>query len=331
MIDSISRRRAVFATAGAAASGIAGSTGPARGAPDPAPTLRTAEGQVPGVHRWKVGAITMTAVADGYAPLPMAVVPQADPVIAAELARKYFAPADGLQCVVNTFVIETPTRRVMVDTGFGSLGAGHSGKVWENLKAAGIDPKSIDVLFVTHGHPDHTSGMLASDGTAGFPNAELFIHSNEMSYWGDEGTASRASDDQKPWFDIFRRSVAAYKGRITLIERDGQEVVPGVRVRELFGHTPGHSGLRIADGPDQHLFWTDIVHFQHLQFPRPDWRVGFDVDAAQAALVRKRMLDEVSADRMTVSGSHLVFPAFGHVRRDGSDYAFEAARWNYNL
>ncbi|MCQ8241653.1 MBL fold metallo-hydrolase [Rhizosaccharibacter radicis] len=298
-------------------------------ASDPAQILRTAEGQVPGVHRWRVGAITITAIADGYAPLPMAVVPQADPAVATELARKFYAPEDHLQCVINTFVIQTPTRRIMVDTGFGALGAGHSGKIWENLRAAGIDPGSIDVLYITHGHPDHTSGMLAIDGSAGFPNAELFIHQNEVAYWGDEAQASRAPEEQKSWFDIFRRSVAAYRGRTTLIDRDGLEIVPGLRVRELFGHTPGHSGLHIADGGEQHLFWTDIVHFQHLQFPRPDWGVGFDADPAQAIKVRSAMLDEVSTDRMTISGTHLVFPGFGHVRREGDAYAFEAARWNY--
>jgi metal-dependent hydrolase (beta-lactamase superfamily II) len=38
-----------------------------------------------------------------------------------------------------------------------------------NLAAAGVDPKSIDVVLITHLHPDHTNGIRAADGSMAFP------------------------------------------------------------------------------------------------------------------------------------------------------------------
>jgi metal-dependent hydrolase (beta-lactamase superfamily II) len=34
------------------------------------------------------------------------------------------------------------------------------GKIVENLKAAGIDPKDIDAIIPSHGHIDHVGGIL---------------------------------------------------------------------------------------------------------------------------------------------------------------------------
>ncbi len=293
---------------------------------DPSPDC-----QIPGVYRRSVGAMTITAIADGYAMLPLGTVPEVSADDAEALARTLFVPPGDLQCVVNTFVVRTPSRLVMIDTGFGAGGAGNSGTIWDNLAAAAIDPAAVDTLVMTHGHPDHTSGMLRENGSAAFPNAELMIHANEVAYWSDEARANNAPDMAKPWFDLFRRSTDAYARHTTLIERDGQEILPGLRVKELFGHTPGHIGLHLADGDDQLLIWNDVVHLQHLQFARPELGVGFDVDPSLAVRTRKAMLDMASADCVEVAGMHLVFPAFGYVKRRNDGYDYVPARWQYNL
>lgn len=313
-------------TAGAAA---LGATVPASAAQ----TQHTskAPGQVPGVYRWTVGAITVTAIADGYSTLPLAIVPSATPEAADALAREAFLPTGDLPCIVNTFVIDTPSKRLLVDTGFGPGPGQHTGKIWENLTAAGITPAEIDALVLTHGHPDHIAGMLTKEGQAAFPNAELFVHAREHAYWTDEAAQSKVPDFQKGWFDLFRKSAAAYAKRTTLFDRNDQEIVGGVRVLELFGHTPGHSGLHLSDGDQEHLIWADIVHFPHLQFARPEWGVGFDVDPDLAGKARKTMLDRAAVDRIGVSGMHLAFPAVGHVVTRGNAYAFEQSRWQFDL
>ena len=86
---------------------------------DPSPDC-----QIPGVYRRSVGAMTITAIADGYAMLPLGTVPEVSADDAEALARTSFVPPGDLQCVVNTFVVRTPSRLVMIDTGFGAGGPG---------------------------------------------------------------------------------------------------------------------------------------------------------------------------------------------------------------
>ena len=62
-------------------------------------------------------------------------------------------------------------KTVVIDTGMGaaSLAAskGANGQFAVNLSAAGIDPKSVDAVVISHFHGDHINGLLSADGTAG--------------------------------------------------------------------------------------------------------------------------------------------------------------------
>lgn len=53
----------------------------------------------------------------------------------------------------NCIYIETDQTRILVD-------AGNSGRIiQEGLKLAGVDPKTLHAIFVTHEHGDHTAGV----------------------------------------------------------------------------------------------------------------------------------------------------------------------------
>jgi glyoxylase-like metal-dependent hydrolase (beta-lactamase superfamily II) len=286
--------------------------------------------QVPGLFKWMVGDMEVTAVSDGHATFPLSIVPDADPQEAERLARAAFLPPGDLPMAINTYVIRHGTKTVLVDTGAGGGLGPRAGKQGDNLRAAGIDPASVDVLFLTHLHPDHILGMTTQDGTAAFPNAELVLHQRELAYWSDDANMSQGTEFETFLFQSARHAVEAYAGRTTLLERDEQAVSPGVVAKELPGHTPGHTGLLVASGDDQLLIWGDIIHLPHLQFEHPEWGVGFDVDAAQTVATRRWILDRVAADRMMVAGMHLDFPGFGYVgrARDGA-YTFVPSPWRH--
>ena len=50
--------------------------------------------------------------------------------------------------------IETPKHKLLVDTG-------QSAKTWENAKVKGVDLTKVDTLFLSHGHYDHSGGLMA--------------------------------------------------------------------------------------------------------------------------------------------------------------------------
>jgi glyoxylase-like metal-dependent hydrolase (beta-lactamase superfamily II) len=76
----------------------------------------------------------------------------------------HFATEEGrLKMSIHALVLETPTRRVVIDTGLGNDKQGRGVPVWNNrqspfletMTAAGFPPDSIDMVLCTHLHVDH--------------------------------------------------------------------------------------------------------------------------------------------------------------------------------
>lgn len=129
-----------------------------------------------------------------------------------------------------------------------------------------------------------------------------------------------------------RNAIAPYAGRMERLTRNGEVILPGVMAEELPGHTPGHTGLRIASGADQLLIWADIIHFPHLQLQETHWGLSFDVDVDRGIATRRRTFDMAASDRLLVCGMHVNFPGFGHLSTNGpTGYAFVPASWRYEV
>ena len=108
----------------------------------------------------------------------------------------------------------------------------------------------------------------------------------------------------------------------------GGEIAPGITLEAAAGHTPGHSVIRVASGKDQLLFVGDTIHNAAIHTARPDVTFAFDVDGKQAAESRKRIFDMVSADGMLIAGTHLAFPGFGKIVKDGTAFRYVPADWS---
>ncbi len=285
--------------------------------------------QVAGVYRRGVGDITLTALLDGHIDLDPAMLTGADAETNARLLAEAFLDGPAVATSINAYLVETGDRRIMVDGGAAGAFGPTAGQLGRAVAAAGIDPASVDTLFTTHGHPDHV-GLHQQDGAATFANAELVMHEAEPAFWADDGNFAGADEQTLSFVRIARDAFAAYGGRTTLIA-DGAEIAPGVTAMHLPGHTPGHTGLMLASGGEALLLWADLVHIGPVQFARPALTIPFDVDEAQAAETRARILDRVASDRLAIAGSHVDFPSIGHVERAGEGYRFVKARWDHEL
>ncbi|MGK9165915.1 MBL fold metallo-hydrolase [Inquilinus limosus] len=286
-----------------------------------------AAGQVPGLYRFKVGAFEVTAINDGMINLKLDQFPAADRTGAEALLQRAFQPAAAIPTAVNAYLINTGDRLVLVDTGTATTLGPTLGKVGANLKAAGVDPSDVDLVVLTHMHADHANGLIDPAGAAVFGKAELAVAEAEYAFWTDDGILSRAPAEMHPYFAMARAAVKPYAGdRLSRFGKEA-ELAPGIRILAAPGHTPGHSMVEVASGADRLLIWGDIVHAAALQFAKPDWAINFDVDQQAAITSRKRVLDQVAADRVLVAGMHLPFPGIGHVGRAGEGYEFVPAFW----
>ncbi|MEM7644758.1 MAG: MBL fold metallo-hydrolase [Pseudomonadota bacterium] len=289
-----------------------------------------ADAQVAGIYRHAVGDIQVTALLDGYFPLPVEAFfnISEDNMAAVLQASAQQAP---MPTAINAYVVNTAERTFLVDAGFGSVDAfgPDVGKTVANLRAAGIDPGQIDAVILTHAHLDHCEGLIDGDGAAVFPGAELIMAEAEHAFWTDDAILAQAPEAARPGFDSARRSIAPYADRTTLI--GDSEIAPGIRFELSPGHTPGHGVLRIESGDQALTILADTLHNEAIHLAHPDAGFGFDVDPEAAAVSRRRQFDRASDEGTLTAGSHISFPSFGRIVRDGDAYAHVMAEWDTSL
>jgi glyoxylase-like metal-dependent hydrolase (beta-lactamase superfamily II) len=287
--------------------------------------------QVGGAQHFNVGDITVSALADGSIPLDPGLFPTANKDELQQALKRAFVSQDGkIRGAVNAYVARVADKTVLIDSGGGSLLGPSAGLLPQQLAAASVTPADIDVLAMTHLHPDHIGGLVGKDGKPVFPNATMLLHEKEIAFWRDDAIRSQAPDEFKVFFDAARQALDAYKGKTTPFGKDG-EVLPGVEAVHLPGHTPGHTGFNLVSGDQSLLIWGDIVHVPALQFGHPDWSISFDVDPDLARATRKKIFDRAKADGLRVAGMHLLFPGVGYVVDTASAYEFVPQQWDYDL
>ena len=284
--------------------------------------------QVLSAYRHTVGSFEVIALSDGAFDLPVQIFPKADPAETAKILTSTGAATDKMGTAVNAFLVNTGDRLVLIDSGAGQLFGPTLGRFAANLTALGIDPATVDVIAMTHLHPDHFGGLLTSDAKLAFPNAAIFIAEADTKFWLDEATAAKVPAENKPFFDQARMMVGPYVAAQRYQPAvDGKEVVAGVTAIAAPGHTPGHTMYRISSGDQTLLIWGDIVHSASLQFSHPDWAIAFDTDQDLAIATRTKVFDMTATDKLTVAGAHLPFPGIGHVVKSGSGYGYAPLFW----
>jgi glyoxylase-like metal-dependent hydrolase (beta-lactamase superfamily II) len=137
--------------------------------------------QVAGIYRRRVGAIEVSALLDGYLDLDFTLLSNADPADAARVLERHFEPKAPYRASVNAYVINTGERILLIDTGGAKWFAPTLGWLLENLRAAGVDPLTLDAVLLTHIHPDHSNGLIDGEGRPTFPNAELHVSTAEYT------------------------------------------------------------------------------------------------------------------------------------------------------
>ena len=281
--------------------------------------------QVISVHRMKLGSFEVTAMLDGYIDVPPAVL-QADQELVKTLLAAGGWPAAPLRLPVNTFLVNTGDKLVLLDAGGAKMLGPTAGRLPQCLAAAGIEAGQIDEVYITHMHGDHLHGTVTPEGARMFPNALLRIAKADIDYWTSADVEARAPENQKARFIPAKRAVAAYGDRIRPFNL-GEELTPGIRSVEAVGHTPGHSCYMVQSGTARLLAIGDTMHVAPVQFPRPEITVAFDWDQSRARATRIALFDMVVKERIPIAAVHLPFPGIGQLRKNGEAYIFDPAPW----
>ena len=267
-----------------------------------------------------VGEFTVTAVSDGVLNSNHDVILGLDRAESERLTGIPYGQPVPLD--VNCFLIRHRGKLMLSDAGSGHTMGPTLGKLPQNLRAIGIAPEAIDIILLTHLHPDHSLGLVDEADRAVFPNAEVIVHEIEAAFWLDRAPQPADSERVTRGTLAQRRVTAPYSDRIRRIA-DG-EVLPGITAILQPGHTPGHTTWMIESGGDRLLLWGDIVHLASVQMTRPDSTLVFDVEPDVARASRQRVLADAADQRLVVAGAHLPGPGFGRIERAGQGFQFRA-------
>jgi glyoxylase-like metal-dependent hydrolase (beta-lactamase superfamily II) len=214
----------------------------------------------------------------------------------------------------------------LIDSGTGGhpiYGQGN-GRLFESMAAAGLDPKAIKTILISHLHGDHIYGLMNNETNAQvFPNAEIVVPAAELEWWTRPGVESiDLGPTRKGLAQRIQTTIATWKN-VRLFEGE-PELLPGVQVVRAPGHSPGMVTHLVASGGRQFLISADVVNLSpHIQ-TNPEWQLAIDQDPQMAVETRKKIFDRAVADKLTVSGTHWLMPNAGIFTKDGSGYAFAA-------
>jgi glyoxylase-like metal-dependent hydrolase (beta-lactamase superfamily II) len=284
-----------------------------------APLVKT---QAPGFYRMMLGDFEVTALFDGTIDLEVKkLLTNTTQAQVGKLLDRSFKK-DLVPTSVNSYLVNTGSKLVLIDTGAGTLFGPTLGNLRNNLLAAGYKPEQVDDVFITHMHGDHVGGLIV-DGKLAFPNATIHAGQEDADFWLSKANLEKATPEMKGFFQGAQSSLNPYveAGKFQPLKGDA-DLVPGIKAVPAHGHTPGHNTYVIESKGQKLVLWGDLMHVASVQFVQPQVTISFDVDSKTAAAERKKAYADAAKGRYLVGSAHLPFPGLGRVRAEGSGYVW---------
>ncbi len=235
--------------------------------------------------------------------------------------------ADDLNRVtmdMNCVLIRDADHVVLVETGAGSklsdkqrniYGIERPPQLLNELAARGVRPDDVTLVVNTHLHFDHSGGNTRRDGesvVATFPRASYVFQRLEWVDALKPNERTRAS-----YFpDDFAPLEAA--GKLELID-EAVEILPGIRLDRVQGHTRGTQTVRVIDGKRTAFFSADFMPDRH-HLPLP-WIPAQDLFPLDTLEAKRTILARAVEERWIVGFTHDL-PRFGTVSQVDGKYGF---------
>jgi glyoxylase-like metal-dependent hydrolase (beta-lactamase superfamily II) len=275
--------------------------------------------------RWTVGRVRITNIVEIAATGGTRfILPQATP----EEGRKidwlapHYANAEGrLRLNVQSWIVETPQRRIIVDTCIGNGKSNRSVPTWNgldtpflsHLAAAGYPADTIDTVLCTHLHVDHVGWNTTAAGgewVPTFPKARYVFGKDEYDHWAAH---SPAGEHRAVFEDSVQPIVT--RGLADLVASDDR-LCEEVSLIPTPGHTPGHMSILIRSDGEEAVLTGDVAHHP-CQMAHLDWSSTADSDPVQSIETRRRLFSRFADTPALVFGGHF---DPGRLVRDGDAF-----------
>ena len=228
----------------------------------------------------------------------------------------------------HTYVVRTPQRTILVDTGAGN----HKSRpdkpryhmqeypYLERLAAVGVSPEAVDLVLCTHLHVDHVgwnTRLQNGRWVPTFPRAKYLFGRREWEHWQEvaKRPGGRVEGHHQ---DSVLPVIEA--GQAVFVE-DDHEIEDGIRLEPSPGHTPGHVCVHLSGGGREAVIVGDVMNHA-LQVAEPDWSTCFCSDPGLASRTRRAFLERYAGTDTLVMPGHFPTPTAGRIVRSGASFRF---------
>lgn len=217
-------------------------------------------------------------------------------------------PADKLNRIrlgLTCLLVRTGKHTIVVETGIGDkfdarfaeiYDVRHSSTLPDELKRHGVALEDVDIVINTHLHFDHCGWNVQRENgklVPTFPRARYFVQRGEWEHAFHPTERDRAS-----YIPEFFRAAEA---QTELLDGDG-EIVPGVSVEVMAGHTRHMQCVRLESKGQQAYFISDLVPTHvHLRYP---WVMSFDLYPLETLANKRRVLPQLVEQETRVVFPH---------------------------
>ncbi len=208
----------------------------------------------------------------------------------------------------NLLLIQQEDRIILVDTGIGTKSNEKFKKIYAiddtfnavaALKKAGISPGAVTDVILTHLHFDHAGGATcfneSGDIVPTFPNARYYVQKAQYEWALNPSEKDRASFLAENYIPLQERA------QLELLDGEG-EILPGISVITVTGHTPGQQMVKVQAGEQILLFAADLIPLEaHLSIP---WIMAYDLFPMETLKEKKHILHQAVAENWLLIFEH---------------------------
>jgi glyoxylase-like metal-dependent hydrolase (beta-lactamase superfamily II) len=200
-----------------------------------------------------------------------------------------------VEMVSRSLLVAGEGRLVLVNTGIGQgwpekerarYAVDPAVRLEDSLAALGYRPEEVTHVLQTHLHFDHAGGGAVLRGGL-FPRAEYLVQKKHWQWAQAPSERDRASFRPEDWEGL------AGSGQLRLLDGE-EELLPGLFLHLVHGHTPHQQLLRVTDGRSSLLYCSDLMPF--LSQVRLPWIMAYDLHPLATLEEKRRLLGQAAAE-----------------------------------
>tara|TARA_B110000116_G_scaffold4748_1_gene4205 strand:+ start:2242 stop:3063 length:822 start_codon:yes stop_codon:yes gene_type:complete len=215
--------------------------------------------------------------------------------------KSFAQNTDGtIQSTWRGYLLQTDNKNILIDTGMGPGPYDHTeikGQYLNNLLKLGLQPKDIDIVFITHAHGDHMGWNITweeNNPILTFPNAKYLLSKFDFDYYSEN-----TNED-------FEKQIIPLKqlGALELLE-GRKEIAKNVFSLPSNGHTPGHQCLYLETNIKEKIILTGDLFHNEAQVNEQFWCPIFDWNKVMSTISRVGLLNSAYKDNWIICTGHL--------------------------